>query len=39
MLAWSTDGLAGDGAATTTWGSTLTVFMALMKHAAAVALL
>ena len=32
----STGGLAGDGAATTTWGSTMTVFMASMKHAVAV---
>ena len=35
----STGGLAGDGAAATTSGSTMTVFMALMKHAVAVALL
>ena len=39
MLGSSTGGLAGDGAAATTWGSTMTVFMALMKHAVAVALL
>jgi hypothetical protein len=39
MLDWSTDGLAGDGAATTSRGSTMTVFMASMKHAIAVELL
>jgi len=39
MLVSSTGGLARDGAAATTVGSTMTVFMALMKHAVAVGLL
>jgi hypothetical protein len=39
MLVSSTGGLARDGAAATTLGSTMTVFMALMKHAVAVELL